>query len=120
MKDDAEPFRDPPWKCSIHLKDKLQEELNKLIEQDVLQKAEQHTDWCSRLAYSTKKDGSLRICLDPQKLSSSLKRCPHKIQTVEEVTPKFANAKIFSKPDAKAGYWSIHLDEDSQLLPFDH
>ncbi|KAL6486114.1 hypothetical protein MHYP_G00055060 [Metynnis hypsauchen] len=116
LKADAEPFIDPPRKCSIHIKDKLQGELNKLVEQDVLRKVEHHTDWCSSLAYSTKKDGSLRMCLDPQKLNASLKRCPHKIPTVEELNPKFANAKIFSKLDAKAGYWSIHLDKESQIL----
>ena len=82
----------------------------------MIQKVEEHTDWCSSLAYSTKKDGSLCVCLDPQKLNASLKRCPHKIPTVEELNPMFANAKMFSKLDAKAGYWSIHLDEDSQLL----
>ena len=84
--------------------------------QGVISKVTEHTDWCSSLAYSTKKDGSLRICIDPQKLNSSLKRCPHKIPTVEEINPKFANAKVFSKLDAKAGYWSIHLDEKSQHL----
>uniref|UniRef100_A0A8C7WXQ6 Gypsy retrotransposon integrase-like protein 1 n=1 Tax=Oryzias sinensis TaxID=183150 RepID=A0A8C7WXQ6_9TELE len=116
LKEGAEPFQDPPRKCSIHIKDKLKKELDNLVEQDVICKVEVHTDWCSSLAYSTKKDGSLRICLDPKKLNDSLKRCPHRIPTVEELNPKFANAKVFSKLDAKAGYWSIHLDEDSQLL----
>lgn len=84
-----------------------------MVEQGVIRKVEEHTDWCSSLTYSTKKDGSLRICLDPQKLNASLRRCPHKILTVEELNPEFAKAKIFSKLDAKAGYWSIHLHEDS-------
>lgn len=78
LKKDAEPFVDPPRKCSIHIKDKLQAELNKMVEQDVIRKVEEHTDWCSSLTYSTKKDGSLRICLDPKKLNSSLRWCPHK------------------------------------------
>ena len=116
LKEDAEPFIDPPRKCSIHLKDQLKDEIEKLIQQDVLKKVEEHTDWCSSLAYSVKKDGSLRICIDPQKLNSSSKRCPYKIPTVEELNPKFAKAKVFSKLDAKAGYWSVHLDEKSQLL----
>lgn len=34
---------DPPWKCSIHIKDKLKEELNKLVEQDVLQNVATYT-----------------------------------------------------------------------------
>ncbi|KAL0203245.1 hypothetical protein M9458_001263, partial [Cirrhinus mrigala] len=116
LKEGANPFIDPSRKCSIHIKDKLHNELNKLVNQGVLRKVKEHTDWCSSLAFSTKKDGSLQICLDPQKLNASLKRCPHKIPTLEELNPKFANAKVFSKLDAKARYWSIHLDEESHIL----
>lgn len=116
LKEDAQPFIDPPRKCSIHIKDKLKAELDKMVGQGVIRKVEEHTDWCSSLTYVTKKDGSLRICLNPQKLNASLRRCPHKIPTVEELNPEFAKAKIFSKLDAKAGYWSIHLHEDSQPL----
>lgn len=116
LKTDAQPFIDPPRKVSIHMREKLKTEIDSMIEQGVLRKVEEHTDWCSSLTYSTKKDGSLRICIDPQKLNNSLKRCPHKIPTLEELNPQFANAKYFSKLDAKAGYWSVHLDEKSQLL----
>ena len=82
----------------------------------VIRPVTQHTDWCSSLAFSTKKDGSLRICIDPKKLNQSLKRCPHKIPTLEELNTEFADALVFSKLNAKAGYWSVHLDQDSQLL----
>ena len=58
----------------------------------------------------------MRICIDPQRLNNRLKRCPHKIPTVEELNPQFAKAKVFSKLDAKAGYWAIHLEKKSQLL----
>lgn len=58
--------------------------------------------------------------LDLQKLNASLKRCSHKIPSVEELNPRFANAKIFSKLDTKAGYWSIHLDEESQIMTTFH
>lgn len=113
---DAVPFIDPPRKCSIHIKEKLRSELERLVEQKVIRKVQEHTDWCSSMAISAKKDGTLRICLDPQKLNASLKRCPHKIPTVEEMNPKFEGAKYFSKLDAKAGYWAVHLDEKSQKL----
>ena len=53
--------------------------------QGVIRKVSEHTDWCSSLAYSVKKDGSLRICIDPQKLNQALKRCPHKVSTLEEL-----------------------------------
>ena len=56
------------------------------------------------------------MCLDPQHLNRSLKRPHHKIPTVEKITHCFRGAKIFSKLDAKSGYWSVKLDQDSQLL----
>ena len=40
----------------------------------------------------------------------------HQISTLEELNPKFANVVFFSKLDAKAGYWSIKLDAESQML----
>ena len=116
LKDDAVPFIDPPRKYSIHLKPKLKEELDKMEEQGVITKVKEHSDWCSSLAISIKKDGSLRICLDPRKLNDSLRRCPHRAQTLEEISYRFNQAKYFSKLDAKAGYWGCELEEDSQSL----
>ena len=84
--------------------------------QGVIKKVDHHTDWCSSLTTTLKPDGSLRVCLDPKRLNDAIKRCPHKIPTLEELTPSFADAKFFSKLDAKAGYWSVHIDEDYQDL----
>ena len=36
--------------------------------------------------------------------------------TLEEINPAFVGAKHFSKLDAKAGHWSVQLEEQSQLL----
>lgn len=116
LKDNAEPYVAAPRKCSIHMKDKIKAELDRMEQIGVIRKVSEHTDWCSNVVFTEKKDGSIRVCLDPQKLNQNLKRCPHKIPTVEELNPEFANAKVFSKLDAKSGYWAVQLDEESQLL----
>ena len=116
LKDDAEAFIDAPRKCSIHMKEKLKQELQTMVTQGVIRKVDEHTDWYSSLAYSTMKDGSIRVCIDPQRLDAALRRCPHEIPTLEGINPELAKAKLFSKLDAKAGYWSVHLNEESQLL----
>ena len=36
--------------------------------------------------------------------------------TLEEINPAFVGAKHVNKLDAKAGYWSVQLKEESQLL----
>lgn len=116
LKPDAIAHIDAPRRCAIHLKDKVRDELDKMEELGVINKITHHTDWCSSMTCTTKKDGSLRLCLDPQRLNQALKRCPHKIPTVEEVTPAFNNAKYITKLDAKAGYWSIKLKQAAQEL----
>ena len=79
----------------------------------IIRKIEHHTDWCSSITTSVKKDDSQRVCLDPKRHNDHLKRCSHTIQTLE-LNPEFAEARVFSKMDVKEGYRSIHLDEVSQ------
>ena len=69
LKDDAVPFIDALRKCPHHIKDELKAEIDKMEGQKVIRKVDEHTYWVSSLAYTTKRDGSLRICLDPQKLN---------------------------------------------------
>ena len=116
IKPGAEPFIDPPRKCPIHLREKIKQKLDEMVSNDIIKPISKPTQWCSSITYPTKKDGSLRICLDPKKLNSSLVKRPHKIPNVEEITPSFTKAKYFSKLDAKSGYWSVRLTKSSQEL----
>ena len=76
LNDNAVPFIDAPRKCPLLIKDELKEELDKMEGQKVMRKVYEHTDWVFSLAYTTKRDGSLRICLDPQQLNKVLRRGP--------------------------------------------
>lgn len=116
LKDGATPFIDAPRKYAIHMKPKMKAELDKMESQGVIAKVTEHSDWCSSLVTSVKRDGSIRMCLDPKKLNGALRRCPHKILTIEEISHRFHGSNYFSKLDAKAGYWSVELEEESQLL----
>ena len=98
----------------IDLKSRVQHELDTMENAGIIRNIEHHRDWCSSITTSVKKDGSLRVCLDHKGLNDSLKRCPHKIPTLEELNPEFAEAPVFSKMDAKTGCWPIDLDEACQ------
>ena len=56
----------PPQKTPVALKDAIKRGLDSMIEDDVIRKVQENepTEWVSILAYSKKKDGSLRICLN--------------------------------------------------------
>ena len=65
LKRDARQPIDAPRQCSIHLKARLQQELDTMDNDGIIRKIEHHTDWCSSITTSVKKDRSLRVCLDP-------------------------------------------------------
>jgi len=91
-------------------------ELDKMEDMGVIDKVEKPTEWVSALAFSRKSNGKLRICLDPKDLNKAIQRTYHKTHTVEEITHKFSGSTVFSKLDAKHGYWSIVLDDSSSYL----
>ncbi|PIK45946.1 hypothetical protein BSL78_17195 [Apostichopus japonicus] len=107
---------DPPRKTPIALRGKIKQELDSMESQSIIRRIEEPTEWVSSLTYVTKRDGSLRVCLDPKHLNQALIRPIHKTPTLEELNHKFSGAKVFSKLDAKAGYWAVKLDTESQKL----
>jgi transposase InsO family protein len=116
IQEGAIPTIDPPRKCPIHLRDKIKAGLEDMEKNGIIRPVTKPTKWCSSLTYALKKDTSIRMCIDPQNLNKSLVKRPHKIPTIEEITPLFAGAKFFTKLDAKAGYWGVKLAPESQEL----
>ena len=101
--DPAVPPRvNPPRKTPIALKDAIKSSLDSMVEDDVIRKVQENepTEWVSSLAYAKKKDGSMRICLEPKFLNQALKTPHHNIPTLEELNHKFTGARYVSKLDA--------------------
>ncbi|XP_014671070.1 PREDICTED: uncharacterized protein K02A2.6-like isoform X3 [Priapulus caudatus] len=116
---DVVPVVHPARKFPIHLKEELREELDRMESMEVIEKVSKPTDWVSSLAISRKSNGKLRVCLDPKDLNKACKRTYHKAPTLEETTHKLHGARVFSKLDARHGYWSIQLtDRASDLTTF--
>jgi hypothetical protein len=60
-------------KVPIALKKPIKEELDRLVELDVLTKVEVPTDWISSMVAVQKKDGSVKLCIDPKPLNKALR-----------------------------------------------
>ncbi|KAK2701516.1 hypothetical protein QYM36_019838, partial [Artemia franciscana] len=74
------------------------------------------TDWVNSVVIVEKLDKSLRICIDPHDLNKAIKRPHHPMPTFDEAIQKHEGAKFFTKLDARHGYWSLVLDEESSEL----
>ena len=116
IKPDAEPVLRPPKRLPVELRDPVKQELDRLVGVGVLAPVDEPTDWVNQMAIATKRDGSLRICIDPRSLNLALKREHYQLPVLDDILPDLSKAKVFSKVDLSHGYWHCTLEEESSLL----
>lgn len=102
----------------FHLRDKVKEEVQNLLEQDIIEKVDgQPTPWVSPIVVVPKKDtDAVRVCVDMREANKAIQRERHQMPTVEELTTDLNGAKVFSKIDLRAGYHQLELDESSRSI----
>lgn len=105
-----------PRRIPLAMKDKVVAELDRMIRLGIIAPVEEATPWVSAMAAAVKKDGTVRICIDPVHLNKALLRPYHPLKTVEQVIADMPQARVFSILDAKCGFWQIPLDEESSTL----
>ena len=94
----------------------LKKELDRMEQEGIIRPCPETTDWVHNLVTVVKKDGSLRLCLDPRNLNRYLIRNVHYTASWEDALHSFKHGRYFSTLDAKSGYWTKKLDAQSQLL----
>ena len=109
------PVIHPPRRVPEALREPLKKELDALVQQGIIIKVDEPTDWVNSLVCVTKSNGTLRLSLDPKDLNRAIKRPHHRTPTLDEVLPRLSDTKYFSIVDARSGYWNIQLDHESSL-----
>ena len=116
LKDNAIPVIHSARRIPHSLLDRLKQCLETNLQCGVLKRVDEPTDWVNSLVIVEKKNGTLRLCLDPRDLNKAVKREHYKIPTAQEISSRLAGKKIFSTLDLKDGYWQVELDDESSLL----
>ena len=112
----VKPVVDAPRKVPHTLLPKYESALQKLVKDEVIVPVDEATDWVNSIVIVEKKNGDLRLCLDPRNLNKAIKREHYKIPTLEEVTATLSGKKVFTILDEKDGYHQVQLDEESSYL----
>ena len=92
--------------------------INNLLENGIIVRCQEPTDWCSPGFFVPKSDGkSVRLVTDYTKLNSFVQRPVHPFPSVNDIVQAIpSSATIFAKFDAVNGYFQIALDEESSRL----
>jgi len=112
----ANPVQHPPRRVPAALHEKLKVTLNNMVKEGIIARVEEPTQWVNSIVVVTKKDGNLRICLDPRELNKWVQREHYPLPTIEEISTRFCGAKVFSVLDVKCGFHHLALDRESSFL----
>ena len=110
------PVQHAPRRVPVALRDQLKAELDKMTEQGIVAPVTAPTPWVSSLVVVPKKNGTLRLCLDPKDLNKAVQREHYPLPTIEDVATRLHGAKVFTKLDVRSGVWHITLDNASSYL----
>ena len=64
------------------------------------------SEWVNVQAFSRKASG---VCLDSRTLNKATKRTDHRLPTLDGISHQLPGSTVYSKLEAKNGYWGIKL-----------
>ena len=75
-----------------------------------------HSPWASVVVLVSKKDGSLRFCIDLRKLNNWTSKDATSLPCIQETLDSLQGSQRFSLLNLKSGYWQVKMDEESKSL----
>ena len=96
--------------------DKVDAEIDKLLNDDVIEETPEPSPWVSNLVIVPKPSGDLRVCCDYRDLNKAIIRERFILPKVEDTLHALQGSKYFAKIDAKNGFFQLNLSEECRYL----
>ncbi|KAJ1087381.1 hypothetical protein NDU88_000557 [Pleurodeles waltl] len=105
-------------RIASHLRPKVEVELPKLEEADIIERVEEPTPWVSPsvVTRKPKKPGEVRICVDMRLPNVAIQRERHLTPTVDNIVAEVSGSRWFSKMDLRARYHQLMLPLQSRAI----
>ena len=116
LEPNSQPVQHAPRRVPVSLRAKLKATLDRMEQDGIIHRVTEPTKWVNSMVIVPKKDGSLRLCLDPKELNSCIQREHYPLPTIEEIATRLHGSKLFSIMDVKCGFHHLSLDEESSYL----
>ena len=66
-------------------------------------------EWVHNLVITEKRDGRMRVCLNPNPLNVAIKRERYEIPTPADVQSRLSDMCVFTVIDMQDAYWHVRL-----------
>ena len=97
IKENAIPSTMPNRKVPVAMRPPLKDELERLVKLKVITKVYEPTEWVSQSVITLKKNGKVRLCLDPKELNKVLFREHYIMPTIDDILHDLRQSKVFTK-----------------------
>ncbi|XP_059210478.1 uncharacterized protein LOC131989303 [Centropristis striata] len=104
--------RSRPYRLPEHKRKVVQAELKAMLEMGVIE--ESNSAWCSPIVLVSKKDGSIRFCVDYRRVNDVSRFDAYPMPRVDELLDRLGTARFFTTLDLTKGYWQIPLSPESR------
>jgi transposase InsO family protein/dUTPase len=108
----AVPFRSKAYTRSHRDIEIEYEEIQKMLKAGVI--VPSRSPWTSPVVLVSKKDGTVRFCVDYRKLNQLTKKDSYPLPRIDLMLEKFHDIEYFSTLDLTSGYWQVPMDPTSQ------
>ena len=123
VKDGIQPVPMKPYRVPKALETEVQKELTKMLENGIISRTP--SNWASPMALVTKKDKTMRTCVDYRELNKSMNADPYCIPRMDDILARKGKARYISNRDLSKGYWQIPMSNGARgksafITPFGH
>lgn len=116
LKGDSQPVIKPARRVPPMLKEPLKRELGRTEAAGIVARMNEPSDWVSPQVIVRKKDGKIRVCIDPRHINECLKREHYQMPKREHIEADLKNATVFSRLDVTSGFHEILLDDETSKI----
>ena len=113
----AEPFKIPYRRLPLAKKIVAEGEIASMLREKVI--VPSTSPWSSPVCMVTKKDGTIRFCIDYRKLNGLTKKNSYPLPQIDETIDSLGGNQWFCTIDLQSGYWQVGMKpEDMEKTAF--
>jgi hypothetical protein len=109
----APPVRQAPRRVPLSKRDEADQEIKMMERKGIIQPST--SPWCSPVCLVTKKDGSVRFCIDFRRLNDITIKDSHPLPRIDDTLDALSGSTWYSSLDLKNGYWQVGVAEEDRV-----
>lgn len=111
------PLRQRPYRVSPTERRVIDEQVSDMLTRNVIRPST--SPWASPVVLVTKKDGSIRFCVDYRRLNKITRKDVYPLPRIDDALDCLQGAEFFSSLDLRSGYWQVPMaDADRSKTAF--